>query len=766
MTARASATTRAALLVRVKGVVQGVGFRPFVHRLATRHTLDGWVRNGNDGVEIEVAGKPEQLRAFVRELRTQAPPLARIDELVADARAPNDITGFRIVPSEAPSDKRQAVAPDVAMCEACERELCDPHNRRYRYPFITCTDCGPRYSVIENMPYDRERTSMRAFTLCAACRTEYETPGDRRYHSETNSCATCGPHLQLLTPRGRERWNDEALSEAARLLSSGAILALRGLGGFHLAVDATNEAAVARLRRAKHRDEKPFAVMVRTVAEARAIADLDAVEADLINSRERPIVVVRRRVDTGIAHAVAPGLPSIGVMLAYTPLHHVLLDLVRRPLVMTSGNISDEPICAGVAEGLIRLRDIADAFLVHNREIVARVDDSVMRVANQPLFLRRARGFAPLPIRLPLRARLPILAVGAHLKNTVTFAQDGDAYVSPHIGDLDTLETLKHFREVVERIGRLHRVEPTVIAHDLHPGYVSTAEALRMNASQLIAVQHHHAHIAAVCAEHGVSDAVIGVAFDGTGYGEDGSVWGAEILLADFVRYERVGHLRPVPLPGGELAVRTPWRSAMGYLSRDWAMEPAFARAFAGVPARELELARRQTERGLNAPLASSMGRLFDAAAAILAVRQQMRFEGQAAMQLEALAGEAAARPLPFPSYVESGRRVLDPLPLLQALGERYARGASQASLAAAFHESVAEATVRVVRAIGAERGISVVALGGGTFQNARLLGSLVTRLQAARMRVLTPRALPPNDGAISYGQAAVAAARLALDSN
>jgi hydrogenase maturation protein HypF len=345
-------------------------------------------------------------------------------------------------------------------------------------------------------------------------------------------------------------------------------------------------------------------------------------------------------------------------------------------------------------------------------------------------------------------------------------AQDCDAYVSPHIGDLDTLETLQHFRAVVDRIARLHRIEPQAIAHDMHPGYVSTAEAKRMGAPQLIAVQHHHAHIAAVCAEHEVTEPVIGVAFDGTGYGEDGTVWGAELLIADLVRYERVGHLRAVPLPGGELAVRTPWRSAMGYLSRDWAMEPAFARAFAGVPARELELARRQTERGLNAPLASSMGRLFDAAAAVLGVRQTTRFEGQAAMQLEALAGDYAARPLPFPSYVESGRRVLDPLPLLQALGESYARGASQASLAAAFHESVAQATVRVVREIGAERGISVVALGGGTFQNARLLGSLMKRLEAVQLRVLTPRALPANDGAISYGQAAVAAARLALASN
>lgn len=755
------------MLVRVKRVVQGVGFRPFVHRLAVRHKLDGWVRNRGDCVEIEIAGDSVQVDAFVQRLRSEAPPLARIDDVKLERAVPNDSTGFHIVLSQEAPDQRQAVAPDVVLCEACERELRDPENRRYRYPFITCTDCGPRYSVIEHMPYDRERTSMRAFTQCDECRREYETAGDRRFHSETNSCAACGPRLQLLAPRARERWGEDALAESARLLTTGAIVALRGLGGFHLAVDATNEAAVERLRRAKQRDQKPFAVMVRTLMEASAIADLDAEEATLIESRERPIVVVQRRGNAHLAAAIAPGLPSVGVMLAYTPLHHLLLDLVRRPLVMTSGNVSDEPICASSAEALVRLRDIADAFLLHDREIVARVDDSVLRVANkQPLFLRRARGFAPLPVALPVRALRPILAVGAHLKNTITVVHDRDAYVSPHIGDLDTLETLKHFREVVRRIAALHRVEPEAIAHDMHPGYISTAEALGAGAKELFAVQHHHAHIAAVCAEHGVTEPVIGVAYDGTGYGDDGTVWGAEILLADLVRYERVGHLRPAPLPGGELAVRTPWRSALGYLSRDWGLTPAFAAALRGLPARELDLARRQTERGINAPLASSMGRLFDAAAAVLGVRQQLRFEGQAAMQLEALAGSGAASALPFPMYEEQGRRILDPLPLLQALGESAAAGADVASLAASFHESVAEATARAVRDIARERGIRVVALGGGTFQNARLLSSLASRLQAARLRVLTPQVLPPNDGSISYGQAAVAAARMAINSN
>jgi hydrogenase maturation protein HypF len=755
---------RAGLLVRVRGVVQGVGFRPFVHRLAVRHGLDGWVRNGTDGVEISIGGVPQSLESFVRELRDEAPPLARIDALEIDSCEPNDAADFRILVSEDSEEERQPVAPDVALCAACERELYDPANRRYRYPFITCTDCGPRYSLIERMPYDRERTSMRAFEQCSECEREYSTPGDRRHHSETNSCAKCGPRLQLIASGNKDRWGEDALQAAAQVIHKGGIVALRGLGGFHLAVDATSLAAVERLRQVKRRDEKPFAVMVRTIDEVRALANIDAAEAALITSRERPIVVVPRRPDAAVVAAVAPGMHTLGVMLAYTPLHHLLLDLVRFPLVMTSGNVSDEPLCAGVGEALIRLKGIADAFLVHDREIVARVDDSVLRVAGgTPLFLRRARGIAPLPVTMPIAAPRPILAVGAHLKNTVALAQDRAVYVSPHIGDLETLETLKHFREVVERIARLHRIEPEVVAHDLHPGYLSTTEASRFAALHHIAVQHHHAHVAAVCAEHGVTGPVVGVAYDGTGHGADGTVWGAEILVADLVRYERVGHLRPAPLPGGELAVRTPWRSALGYLSREPGLHMAFAAAFNGVPERELEIARRQAERGLNAPLASSMGRLFDAAAAILGVRQVVRYEGQAAMQLEALAGTEPADPLPFPwTAARDGCRVLDALPLLAALGERLAAGWSTAQLAAAFHESVAESTARLVREIAEERWIDTVALGGGTFQNARLVESLAARLRRVGLRVLTASALPPNDGAMSYGQAAVAAARLA----
>ena len=765
MTTQLAGADRPAMLVRVRGVVQGVGFRPFVHRLASRHALSGWVRNRENGVEIVIAGNAEALEAFVRELRADAPPLAQIAELET---APYDAAGassFTIVPSTESTDDRQAAAPDVTTCDACIGELRDPANRRFDYPFITCTDCGPRYTVIERMPYDRERTSMRAFTQCEQCRNEYETPGDRRHHSETNSCPACGPRLSLLDATGEIEQGDACLEAVVHLLRSGAIVALRGLGGFHLAVDATNDEAVVRLRQRKHRDEKPLAVMVRSLEDARAIADMSDAEVRLVASRERPIVVVRRRSESLLAASVAPGMATVGIMLPYTPLHHRLLEMAGVPLVMTSGNLSDEPICASRDEALKRLSGIADAFLMHDREIVSRIDDSVMRVTGgAPLFLRRARGFAPLPVMLPIAAPpgMHILAVGAHLKNTITLAADHAAYVSPHVGDLDSLETLLHFRATVDRLADLFRVEPNVVARDLHPAYLSTTEAEQRSADRRLVVQHHHAHIAAVCAEHGVTTQVVGVAYDGTGFGDDGTAWGAEILVADLLEYERVAHLRSAPLPGSDLAVRTPWRSALGYLSLEPLSEASFVRAFAGVDEREVSLARTQIHRGVNTPLASSMGRLFDAAAAVLGIRRQAHFEGQAAMELETLAGSRGGRPLPFPIFEAAGRLVMDPLPLLAALGKRVSYGESVESLAGAFHDAVVMTTAGVVRRVCEGREIDTVALGGGTFQNARLVEGLGRELQSSGLRVLVPRALPPNDGAISYGQAAVAAARLA----
>jgi hydrogenase maturation protein HypF len=751
--------------VHVTGVVQGVGFRPFVHRLAARHGLAGWVRNASGDVQIEVEGPAEAIADFTQALEREAPPLARIEWVWLERIPPAGRGLFAIQPSATESDRRQPISPDVALCAACEAELFDPADRRYRYPFITCTDCGPRFTVIEAMPYDRERTSMRAFAQCPECLREYRDPTSRRYHSETNSCPTCGPHVWLEgggVPTVRYS-ADNPIAAVARLLGSGLVVAVRGLGGFHLACDATDEQAVRRLRARKHRDAKPLAVMVRTLEQARALAFVGREEAELLASSERPIVLLRRRPGATLAPSTAPGLDTVGVMLAYTPLHHLLLDRANRPLVMTSGNISEEPIATANDDARRRLAGIADAFLLHDRDIVARYDDSVLRLAGgAPLFLRRARGYAPLPVDLPVTSPVPLVAVGPHLKNTFALVHGRRAWVSQHIGDLENLETLEHFQGALGDYKRLFRVEPEVAVRDLHPGYLSTRVAGDLGLDRVIPVQHHHAHIAAVLAEHGRTTTALGIAFDGTGYGEDGHTWGAEFLAADLAGYIRVGRLRYVPLPGGDLAARNPWRVARGYLTLDPSAERAFARAFIGVDPQELHLVDQQLDAELNSPLASSMGRLFDAAAAVLGVRATAQYEGQAAMELEALAGTRPAAPLPFALRPgPDGIAELDPLPLLIALGEARAGGVDPAELAAVFHESVAAAAAQLaVRAAG-EAGLNVVALGGGCFQNARLLTSLKRRLTRRGMQVLVPRRLSPNDGAISYGQAAVAAALL-----
>ena len=760
-------STAAALRVSVRGVVQGVGFRPFVHRLAQRLGLWGWVRNASGDVQIHIEGAQDQVEEFVHALRSEAPPLARIDDLFSEPCAPADVHTFTILESTAHAAQRQPVSPDVALCAACEAELFDPANRRYRYPFITCTDCGPRFTVIEAMPYDRERTSMRAFTQCDTCQREYTTPGDRRYHSETNSCTSCGPKLWLEGPSSPpdplsvpER--GDALRATADLLVAGKIVAIRGLGGFHLAVDATNEHAVARLRARKEREAKPFAVMVRTLAEARQLGAVSDVEAGLLTARERPIVLLHKR-PGALAHWVAPGLDTVGVMLAYTPLHHLLCDLMRRPLVMTSGNQSEEPIAIANEDAKARLATIADAFLLHDRDIVARYDDSVVRVAGgTTVFLRRARGYAPLPLRLPLASPRQLVAVGPHLKNTFTLVHGADAYVSQHIGDLENLETLSHWRAAFDAYRRLFRLEPEVAVRDLHPGYMSTRIAGDLGLERIIAVQHHHAHIAAVLAEHGGTERVIGVAFDGTGYGDDGNIWGAEFLLCDLAEYRRLGQLRYACLPGGDLAARQTWRAALGYL----ALDPGAAHAFGGmldaVHCNIRNVAMQQMARRLNAPLASSMGRLFDAAGAVLGVSLANQYEGQTAMQLEALADVRPAQPLPFPmKETARGTWELDPLPLLIALGEERTRGTDICELAARFHESIAAGADQLAAQLAADAGVGTIVLGGGCFQNARLLASLTARLEARGLRVLVPRQLSPNDGAVSYGQAAVAAALL-----
>jgi len=613
------------------------------------------------------------------------------------------------------------------------------------------------------MPYDRVRSTMAAFVQCPECLREYHDPADRRYHSETNSCPLCGPRVWLEMEGAVAFRDDMALRCAGDLLRTGRILAVRGLGGFHLACDAGDDLAVRRLRARKRRDAKPLAIMVRSLDEARALACVSPDEAALLVSRERPIVVLERGEGDALAPALAPGLSTVGVMLAYTPLHLLLLREVGGPLVMTSGNASEEPIAIGNDEARARLGQVADAFLLHDREIVARYDDSLVRATGVgPVFLRRARGYAPLPLPLPVAAPRPFLAVGPHLKNTLTLAAGPDAWVSQHVGDLENLETLAHFQDVLRRFGALFRVTPGAVVRDLHPGYLSTRVAEESGLPELAPVQHHHAHVAAVQGEHGVTGEVLGLAFDGTGYGEDGRVWGCEFLRSSLTGFRRLAHLRHAPLPGGDLAARAPWRSALGYLSLDRGRAEAFEAAFRGVPAAERDLAEQQIRRRVNAPEASSLGRLFDAAAAVLGVRSVARHEGQAPMELESLAGRRHADALPFPVERDpEGLHALDPLPLLEALGTLRRRGAEPGELAAMFHESVAEAAARLATALCAEHGLDTVALGGGCFQNARLLEGVATRLKGAGLSVLVPRRLGPNDGAVSYGQAVVAAARM-----
>ena len=755
----------AARFLRVTGVVQGVGFRPFVHRLAIRHDLAGWVRNVAGTVEIHVEGDHGSLAAFEADLASEAPPVSSIATLVADVATAEGAEGFRILAS-ADADGNRPVPPDVAICSKCEEELLNPMDRRYRHPFITCTDCGPRYTVIRALPYDRERTSMAAFDLCPSCRAEYETPADRRHHAETVACPSCGPRVWLALDDGRRlSEGDVAIHDAAALLCIGRIVAVRGVGGFHLACDATDESTVRELRHRKKREAKPFAVMVRTIEQARELATISDAEAALLRGPEHPVVLLARRDPTRLAASVSPGLGRVGVMLAYTPLHHLLLDIVRRPLVMTSGNLSDEPIAIGNDEALDKLRDIADVFLLHDREIISRVDDSVARVVDgAPVLMRRARGYAPLAIPLPLDSPRPLIAVGPHLKNTFTLVRESSAFVSPHIGDLDGLESLAYYNTVLARFQQLFRITPEVAVRDCHPGYLTTRVAESLNVQRIIAVQHHHAHIAAVAAEHGVTQQVVGLAFDGTGFGDDDNVWGAETLVADLCGYQRMAQLRYVPLPGGDLAAREPWRVARGFLSLERGAAPAFALAFDGIGDDERSVADRQIERRLNAPLASSMGRLFDAAAAVLGVRRVSSYEGQAASELESLAGAIPAQALPFPVIEQGGRLVLDPVPLLAALGEARQRGVDVGLLAARFHESVAHACANVARSVAAAAGLGMVALGGGSFQNARLLSGIRGRLEGFGLRVLVPRRLGPNDGAVSYGQAAVAAAILARE--
>jgi hydrogenase maturation protein HypF len=703
--------------IRVTGVVQGVGFRPFVYGLARRRGIGGFVLNDGSGVLVEAEGEVAALDAFTAGLRAEAPPLARVDGVETAPLPALGETGFRILAS-APTGRSALIPADVATCEDCLRELFDPDDRRYRYPFTNCTQCGPRFTIVRGVPYDRPLTTMAGFPLCDDCRREYEDPLDRRFHAEPVCCPVCGPALSL------------PLERAVELLRGGAILAVKGLGGYHLACDAANERAVGRLRARKLREDKPFAVMTAAPGE---LGELAPGELELLHARERPIVIVRRRSDARAAPSVAPGTQWLGLLLPYTPLHHLLLHDFGGPLVLTSGNRSDEPIAYADDEARERLGGIADAFLAHDRPIHRRCEDSVMR---RQFPIRRSRGYVPAALPLPRAARGPLLAVGAELKSTFCVVRGRNAFLSAHLGDLDGEEAYRAFHHDLALYLDMLDVRPETIAHDLHPEYLATKWALEQDA-ELVGVQHHHAHAAACLAEHGETSPALALVFDGTGYGTDGTLWGGELLRCDLAGFERLAHLAPVPLPGGEAAIRQPWRTAAAYLEQ------------AHRPVPWSRWAEVRASLAVNAPLSSGMGRLFDAVAALLGVREEVSYEGQAAIELEQLAGDTAAEPYAW--------RFGDGAALVATVHDDLSAGRARAEIAAAFHESVAAgAAAACAEAAGAR----AVVLSGGSFQNLRLLASTRARLEAAGFRVLSHRLVPPNDGGISYGQAAVAAAR------
>jgi hydrogenase maturation protein HypF len=706
---------------RVTGTVQGVGFRPFVYGLARRYELAGFVLNDGGGVSIEAEGEAGSLDAFAAALTDEAPGLARIESVQTSPLAIRGEHEFVIAPSAA-IGRTALIPPDVATCDDCLRELLDPGDRRYRYPFTNCTQCGPRFTIVRAVPYDRPNTTMAGFPLCDDCRREYEDPTDRRFHAEPIACPVCGPQLSM------------PLARAVQLLRDGAIVAVKGLGGYHLACVAGDEEAVGRLRARKRRDQKPFAVMTPA---PELLVSLDAAELHLLRSPARPIVLARRREGAAVADAVAPGTSWLGVMLPYTPLHHLLAADVGAPLVMTSGNRSDEPIAVSDDDARDRLGEIADAFLAHDRPIHRRCEDSVVR-AGFPV--RRSRGYAPGALPLPVAAARPVVAVGAELKSTFCVAREAAAFLSPHLGDLDTEAAYAAFRSDLELYLDMLGVTPEVIACDMHPDYLSTRWA-RERAADPLEVQHHHAHAAACLAEHGERGPALAVVFDGTGYGPDGTLWGGEVLRCDLREFERLAHLDPVALPGGAAAIHEPWRTAAAYLEMAGRPVP-----FPGWPALRPVLA-------VNAPMSSGMGRLFDAAAAVLGVRDRVSYEGQAAIELEQLAGDEAAEP--YVCAIEDG--VIAGADLIAAAHDDLAAGRPRTQIAAAFHEGVAAAAASACAAAGDPR---LVVLSGGTFQNVRLLRSLRLRLEELGFRVLSHARVPPNDGGISYGQAAVASAR------
>jgi hydrogenase maturation protein HypF len=749
--------------ISVKGVVQGVGFRPFIYQLATKHNLRGWVCNTSEDVRIEVEGEEKDIEQFLRGLREQAPPLSHIEDITVTHGSPSNYEKFEIRHSLAQEGKYQLVSPDIATCPECLREILDPGDRRYRYPFTNCTNCGPRFTIIADIPYDRPNTTMHRFQMCPKCQQEYDDPLDRRFHAQPNACPKCGPQLELVDARGNPVTCDDIIAKTTQLLREGKIVAVKGLGGFLLACDATSDTAVNRLRQRKNRPAKPLAIMVSSLDEVRKHCHVNNDEEKLLTSPGSPIVLIQWKTDSPITPAVAPGLKYLGMMLPYTPMHHILLRETGLPLVMTSGNLSEEPIAKDNDEAVRRLGSIADYFLMHNRDIYARYDDSVTIVERSvPQFIRRARGYAPYPIHLNDTSR-QILGCGAEEKNTFCLTRDNYAFVSQHIGDMENLETMEHFINTIELYKKLFRIEPEIIAHDLHPDYLATKYAKEMAAKdsniKLFPVQHHHAHIASCMADNGREAPVIGVSFDGTGYGTDGNIWGGEFLVADYQKFTRLGHLEYLPLPGGALAIKKPYRTAIGYLLSlgiDLNRQLPFLK---NVDHEEIDIIKSQVEKGINSPLTSSCGRLFDAVSALIGVRSVIEYEAQAAIDLEMLAYEEASETGSYPFAVteQNGESIIKLQDLFSAIIHDLLSNVPKARIAMKFHSTVARMIVDLCTSISSNTGLTYVALSGGVFQNRLLLRKALALLESDGFEVFTHRQVPCNDGGISLGQVVIA---------
>jgi hydrogenase maturation protein HypF len=749
--------------IEVSGIVQGVGFRPYIYRLATSRKLRGNICNTSAGVSIEVQGPAEMVQDFVEHLPADAPPLSRITSFVVRELACNRDADFRIVHSQAGEEVRTLISPDVAICPDCLRELFDPADRRYRYPFINCTNCGPRFTIVRDIPYDRPSTSMAVFPMCSACRTEYEDPLNRRFHAQPNACWDCGPQVELWDRSGRQVPCRDPIAEAASGLHAGLIVAVKGLGGFHLAADANNRAAVALLRDRKRRVEKPFAVMVPDSAAAQDICEVDNAARAALESMQRPIVLLPKKASRSIPDEVAPFNRYLGVFLPYTPLHYLLIrEGGFKALVMTSGNLSEEPIAIANEEAVKRLGRLADYFLVHNREILLRCDDSVVRVTGGVMRQsRRSRGCVPVPVFLK-DEQPSVLAVGGELKNTICLTKDKHAFLSQHIGDLENAESYSFFNEAIEHLQRILEICPTIIAYDLHPDYFSTKWALQQSGTRVVGVQHHHAHIASCMAENHLDGQVIGFALDGTGYGTDGHIWGGEVLVADYQNFERAAHFEYVPLPGGAAAIHEPWRMAVSYLAHH------FGRDFLklDIPfVRQLEHAKtnlllRMIEQRINSPLTSSCGRLFDAVAALLGIRQQVNYEAQAAIELEmAISSPQEGNGYSLDLTREGDSWIISTRALFKAIIADLRQNVALGEISRHFHDGLVSAFVQIAGLLRDKTALNRVCLSGGTFHNVYLSQQLESQLGEAGFEVFAQHEVPPGDGGLCLGQAVIAAA-------